>query len=329
MKESSGAPYAGLKPDTILDAMESIGFIPDGRILALNSYENRVYQLGVENRQPLVAKFYRPGRWSSDCIREEHQFALALASEEIPVVAPWVSAESESLHQYQGFRFSLFPRQGGRWPELEDAGHLAWVGRYLGRIHRLGAASDFRHRPSIQPQQDATISSRFLLDNEFLPLELEQRYEQLSQTLQQAIAASFDDTDFRWIKLHGDCHPGNLLWTDNGPHFVDLDDCRMGPAIQDLWMLLSGDSSEMSWQMNNLLEGYELFMDLDPAQLRLVEPLRTLRIIRYAAWLAERWHDPAFPQAFPWFNSHQYWQQHLTLLEQQLNEMERAAVKTA
>ncbi|MCB1857765.1 MAG: serine/threonine protein kinase [Gammaproteobacteria bacterium] len=314
-------PYAGLTPDLVIGALEATGRYPDGRVLALNSYENRVYQIGVEEGPPLVAKFYRPGRWSDACIVEEHQFALSLAAEEIPVVAPLVSPGGTTLHHFHGFRYSLFPRQGGRWPELEQPGILAWIGRFLGRIHRLGASSDFHHRPSINPPTDIPEASRYLLDKEFIPVELMHRFERLYIELQQLIEAVFSDVSGQWIRLHGDCHPGNLLWADNGPHFVDLDDCRMGPAIQDLWMLLSGDRDEMTGQLTSLLEGYELFMDMDRRQLRLIEPLRTIRMVRYAAWLGERWNDPAFPSAFPWFNTHQYWQHHLTLLEQQLSAL--------
>lgn len=315
----AAAPYEGLGPDTILDAIESAGFLPDGGMLALNSYENRVYQISLEEAPPIVAKFYRPNRWSDEAILEEHGFSLALAEEEIPVIPPLRDEHGNTLHRYQGYRFSLFPRRGGRWPELEDPDNLEWIGRFLGRIHQIGAAHPFRHRPDIQPEDMGRDSALYLLDNGFIPIELESRYRQLTGEIHQVIVQQFEAAaGCRWIRLHGDCHPGNILWTDNGPHFVDLDDCRNGPAIQDLWMLLSGDRREMAIQLDYLREGYETFRELDRREVALIEPLRTLRMIHYAAWIARRWNDPAFPNAFPWFNSTQYWQEHLNQLEHQL-----------
>jgi len=317
-------PYAGLTPDTLIHALESAGFRPDGGMLALNSYENRVYQVGMEEEAPLVVKIYRPGRWSDESILEEHDFSLSLSADEIPVVAPLINEAGATLHHYQGFRFSLFPRQGGRWPELENPDNLAWIGRFLGRIHQLGAAHSFNHRPQLSPDDMGRKSADFLLANDFLPIGQEQRYLQLTGELQDMIEGAFNTAaDCCWIRLHGDCHPGNILWTDNGPHFVDLDDCRMGPAIQDLWMLLSGSRQEMALQLSFLREGYETFRPLDSREVALIEPLRTLRMIHYAAWIARRWHDPAFPNAFPWFNTPQYWQEHLSLLEQQRIELEQ------
>jgi len=318
------APYEGLTPDVIIGAVEAAGFEPDGGMLALNSYENRVYQVGLEEATPLVAKFYRPGRWSDDCIREEHTFSLALAADEIPVVPPLSNREGETLHFHQGFRFTLFPRQGGRWPDLDDPDRLTWTGRFLGRIHQLGAACDFEHRPVLDPGVMGRESSEWLLDNGFIPIDLETRYRRLTEALHKSVESVFAQAaGCRRIRLHGDCHLGNILWTDNGPHFVDMDDCRMGPAIQDLWMLLSGDRQEMALQLAYLREGYETFRDLDPREIPLIEPLRTLRMIHYAAWIARRWGDPAFPNAFPWFNSHQYWQDHLSQLEQQQLSLEQ------
>ena len=323
----TGAPYADLSPDTIVCALESAGFRPDGGMLALNSYENRVYQIGIEDSLPLVAKFYRPARWSDATILEEHSFTLTLAEEEIPVVAPLVSSSGETLHRHQGYRFSLFPRQGGRWPELDNPDNLAWIGRFLGRIHLHGAARPFAHRPSIDPKTIAPESSEYLLENGFIPLEHAASYRQLCENLQRLIEERFDGVpNCRWIRLHGDCHPGNILWTDQGPHFVDMDDCRMGPAMQDLWMLLSGDNRDMALQLSYLREGYEMFRELDAREVVLIEPLRTLRMIYYAAWLARRWNDPAFPAAFPWFNSTQYWQEHLSLLTQQQAVLQQPAL---
>ncbi|MCP3866664.1 MAG: serine/threonine protein kinase [Gammaproteobacteria bacterium] len=320
----TAAPYDALTPDVILGAIESAGFQPYGGILALNSYENRVYQVTLDEAPPLIAKFYRPSRWSDECILEEHRFSHALAMDEIPVVPPLANADGETLHEYQGFRFALFPRQGGRWPELDNPDRLAWIGRFLGRIHQLGASQDFIHRPVLDPNTMGRDSAAWLLENGFIPIEQESSYRRLTETLMDSIDSAFDKaSECRWIRLHGDCHRGNILWTDQGPHYVDMDDCRMGPAIQDMWMLLSGDRSEMAIQLSYLREGYETFRVLDPREIPLIEPLRTLRMIYYAAWLARRWEDPAFPDAFPWFNTTQYWQDHLSQLEQQRHGLEQ------
>ncbi len=311
-------PYQGLTPETIFDATESVGFRVDGTLISLNSYENRVYQIGLDEALPLVAKFYRPGRWSDDAILEEHSFSQALAEAEIPVIAPIMDSDGKTLHTFGDFRFSLFPRQGGRWPNLDNPDNLEWVGRFLGRIHQLGASQPFQQRPSINPQEMGAKSAAYLLEHEQIPLELERTYRELTTELQQRIEYAFEQAaECRWIRLHGDCHPGNILWTDNGPHFVDMDDCRSGPAIQDLWLLLSGERNEMALQLSHLRAGYETFHTLDPREVALIEPLRTLRIIHYAAWLARRWNDPAFPAAFPWFGSNQYWQEQITILEHQ------------
>ncbi|MCB1762414.1 MAG: serine/threonine protein kinase [Gammaproteobacteria bacterium] len=314
----ASAPYSDLSPDTIIDALESVRCNPSGSMLALNSYENRVYQVGIEDAAPLVVKFYRPGRWSDASIQEEHDFSLSLAEEEIPVIAPLASSSGRTLHHFNDHRFSLFPRQGGRWPEFDDLKNLTWVGRFLGRIHLMGAARPFEHRPSMNLGTIGPDSSNYLLEHGFIPLEYESAYRQLCAGLQCLIEERLAEVPrCRWIRLHGDCHPGNILWNDQGPHFVDMDDCRMGPAIQDLWMLLSGNRGEMAEQLSWLREGYEVFRELDSREVVLIEPLRTLRMIHYAAWLARRWNDPAFPTAFPWFNTTQYWQEHLSLLVQQ------------
>lgn len=319
MNSPTATPYAGLLPDLILDAVESIGYRADGGLLALNSYENRVYQIGIDDAPPLIAKFYRPQRWSDAAIQEEHDFSLALETEEIPVVAPLVDAAGRSLHSFAGYRFALFPRRGGRWPELDDPDNLAWLGRYLGRVHQLGAARSFQHRPTLAPETLGTASVRFLLESGWVPVELRQAYLEVTKALLAAIDAAFAAAKgYGSTRLHGDCHPGNILWTPNGPHFVDLDDAVNGPAIQDLWMLLSGDRQERALQLSFVLEGYELFADFDPRQLGLIEPLRSLRMIHYAAWLARRWDDPAFPVAFPWFATPQYWQDHINSLEHQV-----------
>ena len=311
-------PYDRLTPDMILSSLESCGFQCDGRLLALNSYENRVYQVGIEDRQPLIAKFYRPGRWSKESILEEHAFALELAEHEIPVVAPLADSEATTLHQHGGYLFAVYPRCGGRWPDLDTAQQRQQMGRFLGRMHAVGATKRFEHRTRLDIKTLGNDSREFLLEQNILPGYLIEAYATLTSDLLQQIHNLFDAAGpVAQIRLHGDCHPGNILWTDNGPHFVDLDDSRTGPAIQDLWMLLSGEQEEMRSQLEDLLEGYQTFYDFDRGSAILIEPLRTLRIMHYAAWIARRWHDPAFPQAFPWFDSPRYWEDHILSLREQ------------
>jgi Ser/Thr protein kinase RdoA (MazF antagonist) len=318
MSDQNTHPYEHLSPDVIMNALESIGLEPDGGFLALNSYENRVYQVGIDESAPLIVKFYRPQRWTDDAIREEHRFSLALAAEEIPVVPPIADEQGETLHTHQGFRFSVYTRSGGRWPELENPDNLEWIGRFIGRIHLLGASRTFEHRPNLDLQSFGQEPVDYLLNNDLLPVEIANPYRRVAGQLLDAIRDVFDRTDYRPIRLHGDCHPGNILWTDQGPHFVDMDDCRNGPAIQDLWMLLSGERNEMALQLSYLREGYDTFAELNCREYALIEPLRSLRMIHYAAWLARRWDDPAFPRAFPWFNTPQYWLDHVNQLELQL-----------
>jgi Ser/Thr protein kinase RdoA (MazF antagonist) len=314
--------YNALDPDTVLQAVESVGRRASGRMLALNSYENRVYRIELEEGAPLVAKFYRPDRWSKEAIAEEHAFALELMAEEIPVVAPMVF-DGESLLQHGGYQFALFPLQGGRWPDLEYTEDMIWMGRFIARIHAVGKRQRFSHRPEITIQRLGRDAIEYLTGHAFIPAHLEQAYQTLTDDLLSGIEQLFDCAgEYASLRLHGDCHRGNVLWTDRGPHFVDLDDCCNGPAIQDLWMLLSGDRSEMTVQMIDLLEGYNEFALLDLAEMNLIEALRTLRMIYYASWLARRWHDPAFPQAFPWFNTMQYWEQHILELREQLSRLQ-------
>jgi Ser/Thr protein kinase RdoA (MazF antagonist) len=317
------ADYAGLTPDVVLNAVDQCGQRTDGRLLALNSYENRVYQVGIEDGKPLIAKFYRPGRWSDAAILEEHTFSLELAEEELPVVAPLQLDGSTLLHA-GGYRFALYPRQGGHWPELNSAAEREWIGRLLGRLHAVGATRAFRHRPEIDIESFGWQSRAYLLEHDFLPAHIQTAYRTLSEDLLQQIESQQAAAGQpRKIRLHGDCHPGNILWADDGPHFVDLDDCRSGPAIQDLWMLLSGERHEMQIQMADIVLGYEQFFHFNDRELQLIEALRTLRMIHYAAWLARRWSDPAFPYAFPWFNSPRYWEDHILALREQaslLNE---------
>lgn len=322
---ASPTPYQDLTPDTILAALEATGRRADGTLLALNSYENRVYQIGIEGGAPVIAKFYRPGRWSDAAILEEHSFEQELAAREIPVVAPLADAAGCTLHCHAGYRYALFPRQGGRAPDLERAEHLEWLGRFLGRIHAVGAAGRFHHRAQIDIETLGRASREFILQSGFLPQELVPRYREVSDLLLASVERCFQrsSADNR-IRLHGDCHAGNLLWTEAGPHFVDFDDCATGPAVQDLWMLLAGSRPEMESQLHHLLAGYRLFYDFDPAELQLIEALRALRMLHYAAWIARRWADPAFPRAFPWFNAPRYWEEHIQSLREQLPLLEEA-----
>lgn len=310
-------PFDQLTPDRILDAVEQAGLTPNGSLLALNSYENRVLQIGIEDSFPVIAKFYRPDRWSDDTILEEHRFSLELAASEIPVVPPLRNQYGDTLQHHDGFRYALYPRQGGRAPELDNLNNLQWIGRFLGRIHSVGSACPFDHRPAVDIENMGRIPGSFLLESDFVPVDLQRRYEELLDALIDQIEIAFTSCNTPWIRLHGDCHPGNILWTESGPHFVDMDDCRMGPPVQDLWMLISGNRQEMSLQLSELLEGYRMFHNFDRSQISLIEALRTLRIIHYAAWLAQRWDDPAFPRAFTWFNTHSYWLDHLATLEEQ------------
>jgi Ser/Thr protein kinase RdoA (MazF antagonist) len=307
-------PYEALTPDVLLDAVESTGLRCDGRLLALNSFENRVYQVGLEEGEQVVVKFYRPGRWSGEQILEEHGFAQELAQAEIPVVAP-LARGGATLHQHAGFRFAVYPKQRGRAPDLETEDTLAWMGRFLGRIHAIGATRPFVHRRALDVETFGEAPSRFVLERGFVPADLVQAYGTLVEQLLAKVRSAFEH-EFPLLRLHGDCHPGNVLW-DQGPNFVDLDDCCMGPAVQDLWMLLSGEPQERSRQAGWLLDGYFEFAELDLRELRLIEPLRTLRMIHYAGWLARRWDDPAFPAAFPWFNTQRYWQDHILALREQ------------
>ena len=311
-------PYEKLSPDLILDAVENAGFDVNGSLFNLNSYENRVIQIGINDQPPVIAKFYRPQRWSDDQILEEHQFSLDLANHEIPVIAP-IKLKGETLFHHEGFRFALFKRSGGRWPELDAAENLGWIGRFMGRIHLLGSAERFTFRPDINPETYGFDQVNWLLSSQQLPTHLKATYQQLTSEVLGKIVAVFEQINPFTIRLHGDCHPGNILWKEDGPHFVDMDDYRNGPAIQDLWMLLSGEQFEMQQQLEHLIEGYEMFRPFDQAELALIEPLRTLRLIHYAAWLAKRWEDPAFPQAFTWFGTSAYWEEHIRNLEDQLS----------
>lgn len=318
---STALPYDNLTPDTVLDAVESTGRSCDGMLLALNSYENRVYQVGIEDEAPVVVKFYRPERWTDAAIQEEHEFLAELTALEIPAVAP-IEIDGRTLLKYAAYRFTLFPRRGGRAPNLESADHLERLGRFIGRIHAAGRVRLFRHRPLLTPAGLGDAAVSFLLDSGFVPEYLQPAWRGAAETLLQAIHEGFERAGpVGRLRLHGDCHPGNILWTDSGPHFVDFDDTLTGPAIQDLWMLLSGDNVEMAVQLGHILEGYARFSDFDPVELQLIEPLRGLRLLNYSAWLARRWRDPAFPLAFPWFNTPRYWEEQIHTLREQTERL--------
>jgi Ser/Thr protein kinase RdoA (MazF antagonist) len=322
MSEPMGASYAGLTPDAVLEALESIGLRGSGRLLALNSYENRVYQVWMDEGPPVVTKFYRPGRWSTAAILEEHAFTAELHEREIPVV-PAMIIDGKTLHESLGFRFAVFPRRGGRAPEFGDPKTLEWMGRFIARIHAVGAIQPFRDRPSIDSVSHGEEPRDYLLSHALLPADLADAWKGVAQLALDGIRRCYDRAGAaRTLRLHGDCHAGNVLWTDDGPHFVDFDDCRSGPAVQDLWMLLSGDRREMQEQLTDVLAGYEDFCEFDPRELNLVEALRTLRMIHYSAWIARRWDDPAFPAAFPWFGSQRYWQDQILDLREQVARLD-------
>ena len=328
MFEEASKPhaYATLTPDVVLDALSDVGLAVDGRLTALSSYENRVYQVMLDDNSAVVAKFYRPERWSDAQILEEHQFAAALMAEEVPLVGPLL-LRGQTLHHTHGFAFSVSPRRGGRMPELDDAEVLEWIGRFIARIHTVGAQQDFVVRPSLSIHTFAIESRDWLVDNQLIPLDQQTEWLAVCNQAIEMATEKFAAQPAHSIRLHGDCHPGNILWTptdlpNGGPHFVDLDDARMGPAIQDLWMLLSGDRAQRSMQLSMLLDGYEQMRELNRSELALIEPLRTLRLIHYSAWLARRKDDPAFAQHFSWFGSSDYWAGQTHLLVEQCEAMQ-------
>ncbi len=322
MTSSPSHSFYELSPDAVLDALDAVGLRGDGRLLALNSYENRVYQVGIEDAAPVVAKFYRPHRWSDEAILEEHAFVAELHAAEIPVVPP-LALGGSTLHTHQQYRFAVFPRQGGRAPELEADGTLEWLGRFMGRIHAIGAVRPFAQRPVLDLQTFGEQPRDWLLAHGVVPEELRESWSAISRLALDAVRRCYDRAgEIRLIRLHGDCHAGNVLWTDGGPHFVDFDDSRMGPALQDLWMLLSGERATMAAQLADLLAGYEDFCEFEPRELYLLEALRSLRLLHYSAWLAMRWDDPAFRQAFPWFGTVRYWQDRILELREQVALMD-------
>ncbi len=320
------APYEALTPDVILDSVESLGLISDGRFLALNSYENRVYQVGIEDEQPIIAKYYRPGRWSDAAILEEHQFAADCVEQEIPLIAP-LAFNQTSLHRFHDFRFSLYKRYGGHAPNLDNPEHLEWLGRFIGRLHAVGSRFPFQHRLTLNPTTFGHDCLDFLLQHDFIPDEIKHNYQLAAQQVLEIIDQQFNDyAHLPVIRLHGDLHVGNILWTDAGPHIVDLDDCMMGFALQDIWMLLSGTEDEMVVQLNTIIKGYNQFYDFDPSSLNLIEALRSLRLINYSAWLARRWHDPTFPKNFSWFNEPRYWEEQLYTFREQIERMQSTRI---
>ena len=324
--ENAQHPYAELTPDRVLDALASVGVRGDGRLQALGSYENRVYLVGVEDADAVVVKFYRPGRWTDAAIGEEQEFVAELAEREIPVVAPMTLA-GRTLHASGAFRFALYPRCGGRAPELDRKETLEWMGRFLGRIHAVGSLKAFSHRPALDARTFGIEPRDWLLAHDFVPPDLLDAWRAIAAQALDGVERCYERAGaLRSLRLHGDCHAGNVLWIEHGvtrgPHFVDFDDARMGPAVQDLWMLLSGDRADMSRQLGFVLAGYEDFFAFDPRELCLVEALRTLRLLHYSAWLAQRWDDPAFPVAFPWFDTLRYWQDRILELREQVALMD-------
>ncbi len=330
--------YAALRPESVLDAVAAAGFDPDGRLLQLNSYENRVFQVFLEDGAVVVAKFYRPERWSDAQILEEHAFALALAAADVPVVAPLPLQPRDGGHPLtlhgdpptlatihldgEPFRFSVSPRRAGRAPDLEDPMVLQWLGRFLGRLHAVGAQATFKHRRTLDVATFGEAARQRLLDGDFIPPDQLPAWRSTCDAALSAVRELFESAGaVRRLRLHGDCHPGNILWRDEGPHVVDLDDACTGPAVQDLWMLLSGEPPAMAAQLGQILQGYRLFMPFDTRELALIEPLRTLRMVHHSAWLAERWSDPAFPAAFPFFGTAAYWSQQTSQLREQLAAM--------
>ncbi len=322
MTHSAPAPFDALSPDVVFEAAESIGLEPSGRLFALNSYENRVYQLGDDHGALWVLKFYRPARWSDAQIGEELDFTHELAAAELPVAAPIVR-DGASLFEHRRLRFAAFPYLAGRAPELDDLATLTLLGRTLARIHAVGSRARFRFRQALTVERLGEHAREQVMDSGFVPEALEEQYARVSEQVIGRVRQSFHNFGpLPGLRIHGDCHAGNILWRENGPLFVDLDDCMSGPRIQDLWMFLSGDSASQQSSWAAIMEGYELFGEFDFAELTLVEALRSLRILHHAAWIASRWNDPAFPRAFPWFGDARFWERHISDLFEQLSAMD-------
>lgn len=309
--------FAQLNPVLILDALESLGIRVESGLLALNSYENRVYQFIAEDSKRYVVKFYRPQRWNKAQLLEEHSFSLELALHDVPVVAPML-INGHSLHHYQDYSFALFESVGGRQFEVDNLEQVQWMGRFIGRIHQVSKSSQFMHRPQISTDEYLHQPAKELQTSALIPSGLQKPFFTILHQVIELSEKLYQNTST--IRLHGDCHPGNILWRD-GPTFVDLDDCRSGPAVQDLWMMLSGDRHQQSLQMTTLVEAYQEFCEFDPRQLLLIEPLRAMRMVHYMAWLSRRWQDPAFPHAFPWFADEKYWEQQILSLKEQFSAL--------
>jgi Ser/Thr protein kinase RdoA (MazF antagonist) len=307
--------FKSLSPDTIIDGLESAGFIVDSGLLPLNSYENRVYQFHDENLTKYVTKFYRPQRWELAQIQEEHSFSFELDDRELPIVAP-LKIEGKSLFEHLGYHFAVFPCRGGRIFEVDNLDQLEWMGRFIGRIHAVSSLKPFEHRPSFNSDEMLYQARNTIIESGFVPNTLQTPFFTILDQVIEVAAEQYQPE--QQIRLHGDCHSGNILWRDEGPHFVDLDDCRTGPAIQDLWMMLSGDRQQQLLQIDTLLMGYEEFFSFEPKQLLLIESLRTMRVVNYMAWLCKRWQDPAFPHNFPWFNTEKYWEEQILMLKEQM-----------
>jgi len=312
--------FTSLSPDLILDGIESTGLQVDSGLLALNSYENRVYQFHDDNKTKYVTKFYRPQRWSKIQIQEEHDFAFELAEEELPIVAP-LKLSGQSLFEYQGYYFALYPCKGGRIFEVDNLDHLEWMGRFIGRIHAVAGKTSFKNRPTYSKEEYLIQARDSIISSEFIPKYLSEAFYTILDQVIELASQQYQPTNE--IRLHGDCHAGNILWTDQGPHFVDLDDCRMGPAMQDLWMMLSGDRQQQTIQLDTLLTGYEEFCEFDSKEFALIESLRTMRVVHYMAWLCRRWQDPAFPHSFPWFNTQRYWEEQVLMLKEQMSALQQ------
>jgi Ser/Thr protein kinase RdoA (MazF antagonist) len=315
--EDSAFHYQALTPDLILTAIETLGIYPETGLLALNSYENRVYQFRCDRGLRYVVKFYRPERWSDQQIQEEHDFSAALVEEEVPIATP-VIVDGRSLHEYKGFRFALFPSIGGRAFEVDNLEQLESVGRFIGRIHQFSKQADFVYRDTMSPQLLGDDSLKWLKESGHIPRGLALPYFTVVEQILEKSSAMWQPKDYRNIRLHGDLHPSNILWTPDGPGFVDLDDAKMGPAVQDLWMMLAGDRQQQTLQLEVLLESYEEFCEFDTRELQLIEPLRAMRMLHYNAWLSRRWADPAFPMNFPWFAEDKYWEQQILAFKEQL-----------